>query len=80
MTDAKRLRVRQLFLDVADLPAAERRAALSRSCQGDPQLQAEVEALLRADESAGGFLAAPTGAPGSAPPVATAAAVEQAGA
>ena len=38
-------------------------AYLERACAGDPDLRACVEALLRADEGASGFLARP--APGS---------------
>ncbi|MBL8900784.1 MAG: hypothetical protein JNM84_24345 [Planctomycetes bacterium] len=80
MADEKKLRVRRLSLEVAELTAAERTAALARACQGDAQLRADVEALLRADAEAGGFLASSAGNADAALQVATALASEQAGA
>jgi hypothetical protein len=44
-----RKRARDLFMAIADLPEAERAAALAKECGGDAALQREVEALLRAD-------------------------------
>ncbi len=42
-----------------ELPPAEWSALLERACAGDAVLRAAVEALLAADQQAGGFLAAP---------------------
>ena len=56
-----RQRARRVFMELADLPDAERKAALDRACGEDDALRAEVEALLRADRAAGGFLSSPTG-------------------
>ncbi len=44
-----------------EMPATERAAFLDRACGGDPELRAEVEELLAADEKAGDFLATPAG-------------------
>src|SRR6185369_17224272 len=60
MPDSSRREVRRLFLELAELPEAERPAALTRVCAGDPRLRTELEALLRADRDAGAFLARPT--------------------
>ena len=60
MSTESRQRARQIFMEFADLPAAERGAALDRSCEGNAALRAEVEALLRAEERASGFMASPT--------------------
>src|SRR5262245_8954129 len=60
MADGKQ-RARQVFMDVAELPEAERQAALRQACGGDAPLRAEVEALLRAERLAGGFMGNPTG-------------------
>jgi pimeloyl-ACP methyl ester carboxylesterase len=46
LTADRRRQVERVFDDVADLPASERPAALSRAAGGDPSLQREVEALL----------------------------------
>src|SRR5262245_31826412 len=40
-------------------PGPERVAYLDAACAGDPALRAEVEALLRAHDEAGGFLEPP---------------------
>ncbi|HMN42337.1 MAG TPA: serine/threonine-protein kinase [Phycisphaerales bacterium] len=61
MADDRR-RARQVFMELADLPAPERDAALTRACAGDTALRAEVQALLRAEQQADGFMASPTGA------------------
>ncbi|MBS0197192.1 MAG: serine/threonine protein kinase [Planctomycetes bacterium] len=58
--DTKR-EARRVFMEVADLSEAERPAALRRACGGDAALREEVEALLRAEERAGGVMSAPTG-------------------
>jgi len=60
MTANNRQRARQLFMELADLPRADQTAALSRLCGNDTTLRAEVEALLRAEMQAGGFMASPT--------------------
>ncbi len=61
MASDHRQQVRQVFMEVADLPEAERQAALAKACGGDAALRAEVEALLRADQQAGGFMVTPGG-------------------
>jgi serine/threonine protein kinase/tetratricopeptide (TPR) repeat protein len=61
-TDFARWRRVEAILDVAlDLSPEERSALLDQSCAGDPELRAEVEALLAADAKAGGFLGVPAG-------------------
>jgi serine/threonine protein kinase len=44
-------RIEEIFLEAADLPAPERAAFLERTCHGDAGLRAEVESLLRADDT-----------------------------
>ena len=56
MTDARWLRIEQLFEAVADLPPAAREAALAE--EPDAAVVAEVRALLAADTSAGAFFGA----------------------
>jgi uncharacterized protein (TIGR03067 family) len=60
---------RDIFLAVLDLPdAAARTAYLDAACIGDAPRRAKVEALLKAHENAGSFLAEPAAAlpePGS---------------
>jgi serine/threonine protein kinase len=56
-----RQQVRRMFMEVADLPEADREAALAKACGDDAALRAEVEALLGAEQRAGGFMASPTG-------------------
>src|SRR6478736_2765150 len=52
--------LRALFDEAAEIKSAEgRRAFLDQACGGDDALRAEVEELLRSDETAGGFLADP---------------------
>ncbi len=53
-------RVRQVFMEVVDLPVAERGDALDRACAGDSALRSEVQSLLDAEARAGAFLAEPT--------------------
>ena len=69
MPDRSRREVRRLFMELAELPAAERPAALARMCGADSALRAEVEALLRADADAGAFLSSPTAPGADAAPV-----------
>ena len=59
-SDERRQAVRRVFIEVADLPAEERAAALADACAGDDTLRAEVDALLQAEARAGGFMADPT--------------------
>src|SRR5947208_16352296 len=62
-------RANELFLKAAAMGSpGDRREFLDRECAGDPALRAEVEALLEANDRAGGFLEAPAPA---AHPVAT---------
>ena len=59
-TDPERWRRIETLLDEAfERPAGERRGFLDEACAGDPELRAQMEALLAADEEAGGFLATP---------------------
>jgi len=53
-------RVKEVFLEAADVPDEAARAAyLDRACGGDAELRARVEALLRAHDPDGSFLGAP---------------------
>src|SRR5437868_10575171 len=53
-------RANELFLKVRELrSSAERREYLNGACAGDGVLQAEVEALLEANDRAGNFLEVP---------------------
>ncbi|HEV2844903.1 MAG TPA: serine/threonine-protein kinase, partial [Thermoanaerobaculia bacterium] len=54
-------RIEPLLDQALDLPTQERNALLDSVCAGDPELRADVEALLAADEGAGDFLATPAG-------------------
>ena len=75
MPDSNRQQVRRLFMEVVELPEAQRSTALDRMCGSDAALRSEVEALLRADRAAGAFLSNPTAAEAQRAP-----AVAQAGA
>lgn len=60
--DPARWRRIESILDLAlDLSPMERSSLLDESCAGDPDLRAEVEAVLAADAQAGDFLATPAG-------------------
>ena len=60
-TDPKR--VKEIFLEAAELPdEAARTAFLDRACGGDARLRARVEALLRSHDPAGSFLGTPAAA------------------
>ena len=48
--------IERVFLDVLDLPLAERPARLDALCAGDSDLRARVESLLMAQENSGDFL------------------------
>jgi tetratricopeptide (TPR) repeat protein len=58
---------------------ADRAAYLDRACTGAPDVRREVDALLRALEQAGGFLARPAVAPGDTEERSTAAPAVEAG-
>jgi hypothetical protein len=60
MAQDDRQKARRIFMEMADLPESDRAAALERTCGGDTNLRGEVEALLRANGQAGGFMASPT--------------------
>jgi serine/threonine-protein kinase len=51
--------VADLFDAALERPSAERAELLDRACGGRPALRAEVEALLEANDRAGGFLDSP---------------------
>jgi|GEM_PF-542079 len=52
--------VEEIFSEAVDLPAgAERASYLAGRCGEDPELRAEVERLIAADEQAGDFIAKP---------------------
>ncbi len=52
-------RIEALLDEMFDRPAEERRAFLDQACAGAPELRAQMEALLAADERAGSFLSTP---------------------
>ncbi len=54
-------RIEPLLDEALDLPPEERSAFLDSACADDPDLRADVEALLAADEGAGAFLGTPAG-------------------
>ena len=54
MDPARYRRIKELFLDACDLSGAEREAFLAHECGADGELRAEVEALLRNDETGSG--------------------------
>ncbi len=49
-------RLASILDDALDLPPERRDAFLDTACPDDPDLRAEIEALIEADEEAGGFL------------------------
>jgi serine/threonine protein kinase len=60
MKDADRYhQAEQLFFAALERAPDERAAFLAEACQNDPELLAEVEALLALDEQSRGFIAAP---------------------
>ncbi|HEX6903845.1 MAG TPA: protein kinase [Thermoanaerobaculia bacterium] len=54
-------RIEPLLDQALDLPPEERSAFLDSACADDPDLRADVEALLAADQGAGAFLDTPAG-------------------
>lgn len=63
--DSDVVRLRRLFEDAIQLPAAERQALLEARCAGQPELRQQVEALIATAESSDRFLCAPTAAAAS---------------
>jgi serine/threonine protein kinase/predicted ATPase len=55
MSKNRSQRIEQIYRAVTARDPAERKAALDQACGGDVELRREVEALLRANERAGGF-------------------------
>src|SRR5271165_2819058 len=60
-------REERIFADALAIPMEERRRFVDEACEGDDDLRKRLEALLRAHESAEGFMGAPppTGAAGA---------------
>jgi eukaryotic-like serine/threonine-protein kinase len=50
------LRLEQLFMEAAELPASERRDFLARTCVQDPGMRDEITELLTATDQSGDFL------------------------
>src|ERR1035441_8146763 len=61
-------REERIFADALAIPLGNRQRYLDEACQGDDDLRRRIEALVRAYESAGGFMAEPPPA-GPADPV-----------
>ena len=59
MDSAQWRRLQPILDEVLDLPDDERRVRLDRACAGDPDLRAQVEALLDADAETAGALDLP---------------------
>jgi len=63
-TDSQRWQqVKQIFEGALELHGAEREAHLARCCEGQTEVRAEVESLLRNYEVAGSFMETPAVAP-----------------
>jgi len=70
----------RVFFDALAVPLEERPRFLDDACQGDVGLRERVEALLRAEEAAGGFMATmPVAASGDRSPAMPGESVEKAG-
>ena len=54
-------RGKELFGALIELPLGDRQSYLANACPDDPELQRELQTLLRAHEEAGDFLAYPAG-------------------
>ena len=59
MSNSRWDRLQDLFHEALALEAEPRKALLDRECHADPELRAEVERLLGANERAGGFIRLP---------------------
>ncbi|MHC4785154.1 MAG: serine/threonine-protein kinase, partial [Planctomycetota bacterium] len=66
MTPDREQRVEELFKAALGREPDERTELLARECAEDTALRSEVEALLAADDQAGGFLEPPRGGAGGA--------------
>jgi hypothetical protein len=51
--------VNRIFHAALDFPASERHAFVLTASNGDPELEAEIELLLKADQDAGSYLETP---------------------
>ncbi len=60
MSSSSRQEARRVFMEVVEMPPADRAAALARECGGNSALREEVDALLRTEEQAGRFMSSPT--------------------
>ncbi|MFO0856382.1 MAG: serine/threonine-protein kinase [Phycisphaerales bacterium] len=69
---SSRMKVKDIFAEVVDLPSDQRRDAARRLCAGDEALLNEVLDLIRHHESAGAFFSDPTAADLRLPPSNTA--------
>lgn len=58
-------RLKSIFTEVADLPAAHREAVIVDRCGGDDSLRHDLESLLAADDRASSFIARPAAASAS---------------
>jgi tetratricopeptide (TPR) repeat protein len=68
MSDPRWLRLQELFHQALSLDPDQRASLLDRECADDPELRAQVERLLSANDRAGGFIDTPAVAsPGVAP-------------
>ncbi len=56
MSSERETKIKEIFARAADLAASERSALLERACGPDPSLRREIERLLKAHDSAEGFL------------------------
>jgi serine/threonine protein kinase/Tol biopolymer transport system component len=61
MTDPRWNRAKQVFHEALDRTGPERTRFVASACANDPNLRVQVEALLKAHDDAGDFLASPTG-------------------
>jgi serine/threonine protein kinase len=66
MTDARWNRAKQVFHEALDKTGPERARFVAATCADDAALRVQVEALLKAHDEAGAFLASPTGGPDDA--------------
>ena len=66
MADARWNRAKQVFHEALDKAGSERARFVAAACADDPKVLAQVEALLKAHDDAGPFLASPTGRPDEA--------------
>lgn len=60
MNSAPLERLKEIFHTARELPPGERDTFLTDACESDPRLRAQVEALLKSDRAAAGFIADPS--------------------